>query len=125
MGLSFARNCQCAAVAEAPAPNPSPSRWTLLAVYSYSHAHVLVVRYHDATNFEGVKVMVYRGAFIGRLNLECGLLDPHFSEEDESPIARFRPTEEGIALARELADKLSIAARQAAVEVLVVADVAK
>jgi hypothetical protein len=51
MVLSPFKNRACSP--EAPAPNPNPSRWTLLAVHGCPHAYVLIVRYHDATNFEG------------------------------------------------------------------------
>ena len=106
MGLSLARNCGSGAAEAAPAPNPNPKRWNLLAVHSYEHGYVLVVRYLDATNFEGVKVMVYRGSFIDRVEFRRQPLDPHFTDSSDSPIARFRPDEEGIAMARELAQNL-------------------
>ena len=104
MGLSLARNCGSGFATEAPAPNPDPKRWNLLAVYGYEHGYVLVVRYLDATNFEGVKVMVYRGSFIDRVELRRRPLDPHFTDSPDSPIARFKPNEEGIAMARALAE---------------------
>jgi hypothetical protein len=63
---------------------------------------VLKVRYLDCTNFEGVKVMVYRGQFTTLPTM----LDPHFSESWDSPIARFKPDAEGIGLAKMLAESL-------------------
>jgi len=60
---------------------------------------VLRVRYLDCTNFEGIKVMVYRGHCV----LRGGSLDPHFSNDPGSPVARFRPDEDGIAMAKALA----------------------
>lgn len=85
----------------APAPNPNPSRWQILDIQQFHHGYVLTVKYLDCTNFEGVKVMVYRGKYEPRESL-----DPHFSEDDDSPIARFRPDAEGKAMAFNLAMSL-------------------
>jgi hypothetical protein len=84
-----------------PAPNPDPKRWKLLDTWFYNNAYVLKVKYLDATNFEGVKIMVYKGKFPGYKNITS--LDPHFTDDDLSPIARFRPDKEGIAMANNLA----------------------
>jgi len=80
-------------------PNPDPSRWICLDIKEYKNAYVLKVRYLDCTNFEGVKVMVYKGKYKAR-----GLLDPHFDASNESPIARFKPTEEGWEMANTVAE---------------------
>ena len=77
---------------EEVAPDPSPERWTLIMCLEFDNAHVLVVKYDDCTNFEGLKIMVYRGNYIYRL-----YLDPHFADDEASPIARFKPTLEGLA----------------------------
>lgn len=96
--------CQTNYTPNAPAPNPDPKRWALLDVVEFPHAHVLKVRYYDATNFEGVKVMVYEGEYPGYVK---GSLDPHFAESGASPIARFRPDERGWQLACLFAEGLS------------------
>lgn len=103
MGLSPFKNCSLDyAAGPAPAPNPDPKRWELLEVHPFRRAYVLVVRYLDCTNFEGVKVMVFRGKYRpGRRKL-----DPHFSEDAGSPVARFRPDKEGKLLAIRLAESL-------------------
>jgi hypothetical protein len=74
----------------APAPNPDPSRWELLDIFHGKKAHAIKVLYRDCTNFEGVKIMVFLGHF-----KHHGSLDPHFSEESNSPVARFIPNEWG------------------------------
>lgn len=103
MGLSLFKSCGCAKPGvPAPAPNPDPKRWLVLKNYERARGYVLVVRYLDCTNFEGVKVMVYRGSFSGYPSR----LDPHFTRDESSPIARFRPDEEGIAMAIKLAESL-------------------
>lgn len=83
-------------------PNPDPSRWKLLKVVKFKKSYVLVVQYFDATNFEGIKVMVYKGTYKKKK-----VLDPHFSETDGSPFARFVPTDEGLIEAIKLAEYLS------------------
>lgn len=83
------------------APNPNPSRFTLLDKWEFDNAYVLRVKYHDCTNYEGVKIMVYQGKF-DRLP---GTLDPHFCEYGMGPIARFEPSEEGLFHALKFAEE--------------------
>jgi len=82
-------------------PNPSPGRYKIMDIDQFANAYVLKVRYLDCTNYEGVKIMVYKGRYKERL-----WLDPHFAEGEDSPIARFKPDEEGMYLARQLAENL-------------------
>jgi hypothetical protein len=85
----------------APPPSPNPKRWELIGAHQYPAGYVLVVKYLDATNFEGIKCMVYRGSFPGFDNITS--LDPHFTPDAMSPVARFRPDREGLEMAHELA----------------------
>jgi hypothetical protein len=103
MGMFSQKNCitNCS-TAPSPAPNPDPRRWKILNIYQYDHAYVLKVRYLDCTNFEGVKVMVFKGRFYGPPTE----LDPHFSRNNNSPVARYKPNNEGLELARDLASRL-------------------
>jgi len=53
--------------------------------------------YPDSKNYEGHKILVYRGVTLTELK-EQGSIDPHFSDpqfEYLSPIARFEPTNDG------------------------------
>lgn len=84
-------------------PNPNPSRYTILSKYFYKNSTIMVVKYLDCTNFEGVKILVYKDKFIFKRGQE---LDPHFDDSDNSPIARFKPTPEGYALAFKFAETL-------------------
>lgn len=101
MGLSIFKSCSTNYTSGAPAPNPDPKRWQILRKKQFKHGYVLTVRYLDCTNFEGVKVMVFRGQYEPRTHL-----DPHFSEAPDSPIARFRPDADGVAMAEALAKSL-------------------
>lgn len=103
MGISCMKRCDCAPNNPAAiAPNPDPARWHLLEDYRCKASYAIKVRYLDATNFEGVKILVYRGSFS---ILETR--DPHFSESDETLVARFRPTTDGWEMAKKLARQLS------------------
>ena len=84
-------------VAKPPMPDPNNFEVvTSLQVGAYS---VVEVRYPDCTNYEGLKIMVYK-ATLDDLLLQ-GHLDPHFAESTEflSPVARFEPTAAGWTMA--------------------------
>jgi hypothetical protein len=67
---------------------------------------VLKVQYPDATNFEGVKIMVFdREVRLMQLNQQ-GFIDPHFSTQALHPIARFIPTGRGWEMAVNFARNL-------------------
>jgi hypothetical protein len=83
------------------ARNPDPSRWEKLALEQFGGGYVLRAKYTGCTNFEGEKVMVFRGTYHHR-----AYLDPHFSSTGESPVARFPPTPEGLEMAIDLARRL-------------------
>jgi len=106
MGLSPFRGC--ASTGGPNPPNPDPARWELLDKYVLPKAYVLVVRYLDARNFEGVKVLVYRGEYPGDEVIQASPLDPRFSGSG-GPVARFRPTGAGALCAARLARRLDAA----------------
>jgi len=64
---------------------------------------VAKVKYWNATNYEGVKILVYQGALPARL-------DPHFCDKHKSPIARFEPTERGWMMAAAFASSINFSA---------------
>lgn len=91
-----------------PPGNAVPSRFKILENYSRGDTHIAVmVNYPDARNYEGTKILVYRNINIYRI-LNAGTLDPHFSDDGSlSPFARFEPTVDGWAAAKELVDVTS------------------
>lgn len=100
MGCSpFKRSCHTNT--EVTAPNPSPTRWKLLDKLEFKNSYVLLVKYLDCTNFEGHKILVYKGKYRMRL-----ILDPHFSEDVDAPVARFKPDEQGRKWAIEFAKSI-------------------
>lgn len=96
---------------------PSPVRFEIdrieydLTPSPKSHACVALVRYPDATNYEGRKVLVFRAA--PERVYHASYLDPHFCDNGQhlSPFARFEPTDLGwqaaVLCARMLAETVS------------------
>ena len=87
-------------------PNPDPNNYTIVKYEQWLDKLVVLVKYHDCTNYEGQKVLVFLGITIHDLRKQNSL-DPHFSESKEfySPIARFEPTNRGWQWAVEFARK--------------------
>lgn len=100
MGMGPFKSCDsCTPTSnQAPAPNPNPGRFVILGTTQVGPHLIARIHYLDCTNFEGIKLCVYKNMTAREL---YGLkyLDPHFSEELASPIARFRSTVEGEILA--------------------------
>jgi hypothetical protein len=84
---------------------PNPEVFTIIQERYFNGYLILKVEYPHCTNFEGLKIMIYKNGFKTSeelLKFNNGELDPHFSRDIGSPIARFRPTAE----AEELIIKL-------------------
>lgn len=93
-----------------PAPgNPNPSNWKLLDSVKIGKALIVKIQYPDATNYEGIKILVFYDVRIETL-LNQKQIDPHFSESPvwKSPIARFVPTPTGWKMARLFAEALEL-----------------
>lgn len=89
MGM-FKKSCSLSPQASAP----NPMNWSLMRSARIGDCLIAQVHYANCTNFDGAKIMVYRG--VTELPQH---LDPHFSATGVSPIARFAPTAEGWAMA--------------------------
>lgn len=76
-------------------PNPKSDNYRIIDHWQFDKYLVIKIKYSDCTNYEGVKVLVFR-ATMKELKKQR-LIDPHFSENKDfiSPIARFEPTKEG------------------------------
>ena len=105
MGCSFMRRCGSSPYAAADsAPNPEPDNFLILNETTKNGFLILSVLYPTCTNFEGRKLLVYEGFKSSKQLLAAtnGRLDPHFSDSEISPIARFSPTQRSL----DLIDKL-------------------
>lgn len=91
--------------AKSTTPNPDPKNFRIRRIETFTNAVVLLVQYPDCTNFEGKKVMVYRGTTVNDI-LSTDELDPHFTESTLAPVARFEPTDEGWRFACQFARTL-------------------
>ena len=77
------------------APNPNPLNFEIIQCAGGNGNCVIWVKYPDCTNYEGNKILVFRGVSVDEVK---GLteLDPHFSDKSNiSPFARFEPTKDG------------------------------
>lgn len=84
-------------------PNPNKFRWVLTSFdFAPNGWCVAVIRYHDCTNYEGRKVLVYDSTARFHELMKTGAVDPHFDDKSYSPVARFEPTERGIQLALQM-----------------------
>lgn len=86
-------------------PNPDPKNYSILSHLQLGRYLVVKVQYHDCTNYEGKKILVFRTT-LAKLKKQK-YIDPHFCENRKfiSPIARFVPTEEGLDDAIDYAKK--------------------
>ena len=87
--------------------NPDPRRFEILRIVGFVGSGTAVeVRYPDAKNYEGRKILVYRCS--AKVIEEQKVLDPHFCDDSShpSPFARFEPTKDGWEAAMRLAKSL-------------------
>ena len=87
--------------------NPNPRKFEILRSLQVGENLVVEIRYPNCTNYEGRKIVVYRGADLVSLLKQAKKtgIDPHFSARDDliTPFARLEPTEEGWQAAERLA----------------------
>lgn len=80
-------------------PNPNPTNFQIKDIGVVNNYVIVKVHYPDCTNFEGDKILVFRDTTPQEIKA-LPILDPHFCRDDHlSPIARFIPTTEGMAMA--------------------------
>lgn len=107
MGLSPFRNCLVyPGDLRVDAPNPNPANFSILELHEVGSAVVAKIKYPDCNTFEGVKICVFENTTAQQMGWRSSI-DPHFSMDELSPIARFKPTSHGIKLAFRLAEILS------------------
>ena len=92
MGLSFISS-SCG-----DSLNPNPKNFKVTCTLCYGEYLLIEVLYPDCKNYEGKKLILYKGIKLEDL-LAQGRIDPHFVEDKFSPIARFKPDMEGLKMA--------------------------
>lgn len=104
MGIStFARSSDCNTYKTVPG-NPNPSQFYIERIAQYGNNTVAMLQYDGCTNYEGNKIIVWRGMTAYQVN-NLPSIDPHFTE-DNNIVARFVPTEEGWEMASKFASSL-------------------
>lgn len=88
--------------------NPNPLKYKILTATQIDIYLIVKIKYLACTNFEGVKILVYKDCTLKQL-IKQKVIDPHFSENTnkKSPIARFIPTEDGMKMAITFVETLS------------------
>lgn len=88
-------------------PNPDPSNFRILHHEQIGPYLILTILYPDCTNYEGRKVLLFKGVKLEEINQQK-LIDPHFSQNTQyhSPVARFEPTTMGWKMAQVLAHSM-------------------
>ena len=86
--------------------DPDPTRFMVVLHKSKEIGDYILlwVNYPDCTNYEGNKILILK--LRDYMQMESGFLDPHFLEDSFSPLARFKPNEEGYKMAEELLEYL-------------------
>lgn len=85
--------------------NPDPTNFSIGSCVAINGNLVVTLKYHNCTNFEGNKILVYKGVSKQQF-LSRKTIDPHFTEDNLRPFARFEPTHEGKLAAIALAESL-------------------
>ena len=77
-------------------PNPDPNNYKIVKSRQMGEYLLMMINYPDCTNYEGNKILLFRGTELDRL-LKQNAIDPHFcvNKKFHSPIARFEPTHFG------------------------------
>jgi len=110
--------CSCSTVKqyikiEVPTGNPDPTKFKIIRDQTMGNNVIAEIEYPDSNNYEGRKILVYKGITTEAL-LAAEYLDPHFcnSTDHISPIARFEPTEYGWHLAIQLCYYIHMTSKQ-------------
>lgn len=84
-----------------PPGNPDPAKYNILAAEEADDYLIVKIHYPNCTNFEGNKILVFKGTTLLTL-VNQKLIDPHFFKDKKyaAPIARFIPTDEGWKMAQ-------------------------
>jgi len=79
-----------------PAGNPDPNNYKVVKAKELAGHLILQLNYPDCTNYEGNKILVFKGITLIDL-INQRKIDPHFFKHSQykSPIARFEPTDMG------------------------------
>lgn len=98
MGFKFfsCNSLKCIECNKTTGPNPNPSKYTLKKILHIKKYTILYINYTGCINYKGNKILVFKSKELcNKIVFQKSKIDPHFSENGVSPIARFIPTNEG------------------------------
>lgn len=93
------KECKCSSVDTTP--NPNPFSFSISSIEKGTYYDIITVKYNHCTTYNGYKILLVES---GSVTKDIKELDPHFLESGFI-VGRFRPTVEGIMLAKILKDK--------------------
>ena len=87
-------------------PNPNPYRFKVKHIFKSKKHIMYIINYPDAVTYNGDKILIYNIKQENKIKklIEDKNLDPHFLENETSPIVRFPANEEGFDLALKFLD---------------------
>lgn len=87
-------------------PMPNPNNYVINQTRQIGRYLIVEMNYPDCTSYEGNKILMFQTTLV-QLE-EQKTIDPHFSKNKKyiSPIARFEPTDKGLAMAVHLATEM-------------------
>lgn len=104
MGIgTFGRSCSV--YGDQKICTPDPINFEILETKQIGFNVVVRIKYPDCTNFEGVKICVYKDTNCNMIR-SLKSIDPHFDNNSLSPFARFKPNGDGWKTAIDLAMRL-------------------
>lgn len=77
--------------------NPNPTKYRILREKRVNNFIILKINYPDCNNYEGNKILLYKDCTLLDIVNQKEGIDPHFSDNKNliSPIARFKPDDDG------------------------------
>ena len=102
MGISLGFSSFCDHSSNPVSQEPDLTKFTVLWTEEVGRFCIASVRYHNAKNYMGQKLLLFEAT--EKSVLEEKKLDPHFCEDigHLSPVARFEPTMRGEGMLRAL-----------------------
>lgn len=99
MGMSTMSSCASYSCKQPVSKNPDPKNFRIIEGGYSGNYTIIKIHYPNCNNYEGIKILMYAGHVLKEL-MAMKEIDPHFCNGGHlSPIARFEPSEEGLALA--------------------------
>lgn len=84
--------------------DPNPNVYDIVRIGHINGNIIAKINYPNCTNYEGDKILVWLNRSPSEIH-DAIIIDPHFTNEYLSPVARFEPTDRGWELAIAMCSK--------------------